>query len=320
MTEKGFLNTINEYCKKTGISTSNVVALFAMLQQPVESSKLVGSSYISKNALAIFKKDFSHMLMPTFNKLVLNSQNQQVANLAKKMVDKYSSFEPEQYGLNYEIIDLIMQSRQEPERSFDQFLCTQETLLNRVKILVNRFDLQGKKILLIGDDDFLSVALSTLGLADKITVLEIDKRIYQKINKMSKSLKLEIDIRLLDVKAKLPVELLNTYDVVFTDPPYTPNGVALFVSRAIQLLNFHNKSASIYFCYGNSEMGKERFVEIQEQITKMGLYLSTIYERFNQYTGADSIGNTSNLYVCQTTAKTKPVISGGCNEKIYTNN
>ena len=320
MTENGFLAIVNEYCKKTGISTKNIVRLFAGLGEPVASTKLTENSYISKNALALFKKEFATLLMPTFNKLVLNDHHKNIASLARKLIADSEMTDVTKIGLSDEILDLIMASRLDPERSYDQFSCTRETLQKRVQTFINQFDLHGKKILLIGDDDFLSIALAVTKLADQITVLEIDKRIFQTITKINKSIKLNIDIRLFDVKNKLDNNLLNSFDVVFTDPPYTPSGIALFVSRSIQSLNFHNKSARIYFCYGNSEMGKERFLEIQEQINKMGLYLSGVKEKFNQYTGAESIGNTSNLYVCEMTARTKPVISTAYNGKLYTNN
>ena len=132
-------------------------------------------------------------------------------------------------------------------------------------------------------------------------------------------MKLKIKTIQYDLREKLPQELLNSFDVVFTDPPYTTEGIKLFVSRSIQVLNEDNKAARIYFCYGNSDRAKERYLEIYRIIFESGLMIRWIFDRFNRYNGAESIGSASALFICEVTPRTHSIIKGGYkDDKLYT--
>ncbi|MCS7092315.1 MAG: bis-aminopropyl spermidine synthase family protein [Patescibacteria group bacterium] len=105
---------------------------------------------------------------------------------------------------------------------------------------------------------------------------------------------------------------------MFTDPLYTPKGINLFVSRAIETLDRQNQTARIYVCYGNSYRAKERFLPIQKVLTDSGLMLRWVFDRFNRYEGAESVGSASSLYIAKITPKTKPLIRGRYDKPIYT--
>ena len=107
------------------------------------------------------------------------------------------------------------------------------------------------------------------------------------------------------------------FDTVFTDPPYTPEGISLFVSRAIETLDKKNQTARVYVCYGNSDRAKERFLPIQDVLTDSGLMLRWVF-RFNRYEGAESVGSASSLYIAEVTPRTKPLIRGNYDKSIYT--
>ena len=122
-----------------------------------------------------------------------------------------------------------------------------------------------------------------------------------------------------DVHTTLPKNHQGKYDVVFTDPPYTSNGASLFLSRAVSALNKKNLAARIYLCYGTSDRAKERLLPIQETILIHGLITRWVFDKFNRYQGAESIGS-STLYICEVTPQTKTIISKDYHESIYTNN
>lgn len=172
----------------------------------------------------------------------------------------------------------------------------------------------------LGDDDFTSVAVAGLNLAHQVTVLDIDQRILETIGQISTEKELEIKTMAGDVRKPLPPEVIKGFDVVFTDPPYTPEGVSLFLSRGIEALDPENLAARIYFCYGNSDRAKERFLPIYESIFKNGLMVRYVFDKFNRYVGAESIGSASSLFVTEVTSKTKAGISGKYDKPIYTNN
>ena len=172
----------------------------------------------------------------------------------------------------------------------------------------------------MGDDDFTSVACANLHTAPVVTVLDIDKRILDKIDLISQVEELRINTDNYDARKTLSPANLGKFDVVFTDPPYTTDGIKLFVSRAIQALDPKNHAGRIYICYGNSDRAKERFLPIYELFTASGLMVRWVFDKFNRYRGAESIGSASSLFVIDVTDKTKPLVTGNYDKPIYTNN
>ena len=171
----------------------------------------------------------------------------------------------------------------------------------------------------MGDDDFTSISVARLGKAVEITVLDIDDRILDKIKLISDKLSLNIKTVKHDLAKALPKDLINRFDVVFTDPPYTAEGISLFLSRSISSLNRNNMAARIYLCYGNSDRAKERFLLIYRSIIDSGLMLRYVFDKFNRYFGAESIGSTSSMFVLDVTPKVKAIIKGDYDNPIYTN-
>ena len=107
--------------------------------------------------------------------------------------------------------------------------------------------------------------------------------------------------------------------MVFSDPPYTTDGIKLFVSRAIQALDPSNQTARIYVCYGSSDRAKEKFLPVNEIFSNSGLMVRWLFDKFNRYQGAESIGSASSLFILEVTSKTKPLITGKYDKPIYTN-
>ncbi|KKQ83340.1 MAG: hypothetical protein UT06_C0023G0004 [Candidatus Woesebacteria bacterium GW2011_GWA1_38_8] len=155
-------------------------------------------------------------------------------------------------------------------------------------------DIAGKRLLFLGDDDFTSIAVANIRKASGVTVLDIDNRILDTIGNMIINEGLEINLENYDARKALPTTYNQKYDVVFTDPPYTPEGIELFVSRAV--------------------------LPIHEVFTSSGLMIRWVFDKFNRYHGAESIGSSSSLFVLDTTSKTKPLITGNYDKPIYTNN
>jgi len=179
-------------------------------------------------------------------------------------------------------------------------------------------DTRDKRALFLGDDDFTSVAMANIRSAKNVAVLDIDERILISIGGIAEELGLEINKTKHDLRKPIPAELKGQFDIVFTDPPYTPEGISLFVSRAVEALDKKNQAARIYVCYGNSDRAKERFLPVQETVTNSGLMIRYVFDRFNRYEGAESIGSSSSLYVAETTPKARPSLKGNYDKPIYT--
>ena len=159
-------------------------------------------------------------------------------------------------------------------------------------------DVEGKRIVLLGDDDGLSLVLAHLNCAREIFVIDIDPRILEFINKFAKEKNYEdvLNTCLWDIRSVFPAEWLNKYDTFEMDPPYTVPGFKLFVDRAISLVD-PEKSFRGYISFGN----KTPFETwgCQEHLNSSGLIVKEFIPSFNRYIGATIIGNSSNLYVIE---------------------
>lgn len=160
------------------------------------------------------------------------------------------------------------------------------------------------------------MATALVGKAKKITVFEIDDRLNKLITQISKENNLNIEVIRQDLRQPILQEYFNKYDIIFTDPPYTIEGVNIFLNQAINLMK-KNFLGRIYLCYGNSDRAREREVEIQKLILDHNLIIKAKLNHFNQYYGAESIGSQSSLYVLDWTPSTKIIKSNS--KKLYTN-
>ena len=205
--------------------------------------------------------------------------------------------------------------RPHPYTWLDQAFCTPETAVLRALFMLEEGDVEGRRIIFLGDDDLTSVATGLLKVSKEITVIDIDDRILKLIDDISESEGIGIECIHHDLRQPLPDRLKNKYDVVFTDPPYTITGLKLFLSRGIEALR-RRKCASIYLAFAHKP--PEEMLDLQAAINEMNLLFREIIPRFNRYEGAEMFANTTMLVKIETTEGTHPSIVGPYEEKIYT--
>lgn len=207
------------------------------------------------------------------------------------------------------------EKRPKPLTEIDQAFGKPITAISRAYLMLQNDDLEGKNILLLGDDDFTSLAISLLKTTAKITVLDIDQRLLDLITNISKENGFIINCNKADFREQLPTNLLGKFDTVFTDPPYTLSGLKLFLSRAIQLLK-PESNKKIYLAFVHKPPTEQ--LAIQELIISMGLAIQQLIPGFNLYEGAEMHGNTTYLCILTTTDRTKILVEKEYLEKIYT--
>lgn len=324
---KNVRERINQVSRETGVPTKKVLDfLFALgTGEPVENNELIQRIGVSRNAFSQVKELLSSLLIPTSNRTQLDTETiREIQSCFERDYKPeevlWAILEDENYRRSIELLEKYTSQRPSPERRYDQFTATIETTAKRASLLSFFGDVKGKKLLFLGDDDFTSVAVANIGGAKKVMVVDIDGRILSKIETASRNHGLGIETIKYDARQKLPTELRDEFDVVFTDPPYTTEGIQLFVSRAVELLDRNNRAARVYACYGNSDRAKERFLPIYEVFTNSGLMMRWVFDKFNRYQGAESIGSSSSLFVAEVTPKAKPIIKGNYDRPIYTNN
>ena len=207
---------------------------------------------------------------------------------------------------------MISELRPEPKRKFDQFGVTEETLEARANFLAEGGFLKDSKILFLGDYDLTSLACLRQRDNSEIWVLDIDGEVLEVVKKESNH---GIFTAQHNLATPLPKRLSSSFDLVFTDPPYTPEGVSLFLSRSIEAL-VKGGRGRILLSYGS--LDPARVLAVQQKILGSGLIIEELRPRFNEYTSAKTIGGISSLYVLTPTPKARSLIRGEYSGKIYT--
>ena len=205
--------------------------------------------------------------------------------------------------------------RPAPLPQLDQAHATPETALRRALYMLEMGDLSGRSALFLGDDDLTSVAAGLLGVAKRLTVVDVDERLLDVIMEISEKGGLGIECVHHDLRDPLPEGLAGEFDTFFTDPPYTPEGLRLFLSRGIRALR-RRKTASAYLAFADKP--PLEMLEVHEAILGMGLYVEELIPRFNEYEGAEIFANTTFLARLKATEEAEPAIRGPFRGEMYT--
>jgi hypothetical protein len=200
-----------------------------------------------------------------------------------------------------------------PLSSLDHVQATAETVLNRAVWLDSTYDLAGKRLLCLGDHDLTSLAVAAVNPNVSVTVVDLDERLLEFID--SRAAARELDVRTLhcDMRFGLPTSVLESFDLVFSDPPYTPEGMGLFAGRAVEALG-DIADGRILLAYGFSDRTPALGLKVQQELQKLGLVFEAILPAFHRFDGAQAIGSAADLYVCRPTGRR--AVSGGT--RIYT--
>lgn len=213
------------------------------------------------------------------------------------------------------ILKEVSERRGPAKRQYDQFFANLDTVIDRALLLKKQGNLYKRKLLFLGDDDLTSIAAAVIAQDCQFLVLDIDEELLKLINEINQKYSLRINTQLFDLRNAPTQEMRNQFDLVFTDPPYTPQGVSLFLNQAITFLK-KSLVSQIYLCFGTSARAKEREVVIQKIINERGLVIDEKIPGFNKYFGAESIGSTSSLYILTYTPQSK-IIKDGI-DRLYT--
>jgi predicted methyltransferase len=213
----------------------------------------------------------------------------------------------------------------EAKPELDQTHCTVDTKISRVLALHEAGALAGTRILLLGDDDLVSVAIarfaarhaaaSPAGRVRQLTVLDTDQDVLDGIGARTAGRGLDIRLVRHDLRQPLPADLVGAFDVACTDPPYTVAGAELFLSRAVAALA-PGGGQHVFFSFGARRPAD--MLRTQQLIAGLGLVLRGLTPNFNEYVGAGVLAGTSHLYHLRTAAGAEPLITGAYDGPLYT--
>lgn len=203
--------------------------------------------------------------------------------------------------------------------SLDQSHCTVETKLRRIALLYQLDILPAESVLILGDDDLMSLSLLAAGaalgrpVARRIAVVDVAAELLDFIG--SEVHGAEVERYRHDLRDPLPERLRGRFDVAMTDPPYTTEGARLFLSRVVEGLH-PGPGRSVAFSFGPK--GPDDALEVQQVLTELGLAVQATYRGFNEYLGSGLLGGTSHLHWLVTTAATATTVPGRYPGPLYT--
>ncbi|CUS84318.1 hypothetical protein JGI3_01387 [Candidatus Kryptobacter tengchongensis] len=186
-----------------------------------------------------------------------------------------------EYQKIFETYKNIVKNRPLPSIEYDQGFISAEDAMRRAIFMYERGDIENKAVFILGDDDLVSIAIGLLGVSRKITVLEIDKRLTDFINDVSKEYNLNIKTITHDVLDSFPKKEMNKYDTFLTDPVETLEGFILFTYRCMQALKKRNSAG--YFGLTHIEANLEKWYHIQKFILSTGMVITDIIRDFSYY-------------------------------------
>jgi hypothetical protein len=165
-------------------------------------------------------------------------------------------------------------------RRHSQNPCTTVTVRRRVEILRGLCRLE-EPVLVLGDDDFLSVALAEAGYGD-VTALDIDATLIRKLNDEATRRGLTIKAQVQDFLAPLPDGLVRPYRVAVFDPMCTVEGVRFFTEAALRLTG--DSPETTYFLNTHlMSLLRPGLAELKAFLEDKDLEVSSFYPAFNVY-------------------------------------
>lgn len=196
-----------------------------------------------------------------------------------------------------------------PLADLDHVQATPETVLARVRFLHERYELERCRVLLLGDHDATSLAFRVLGAAPReLAVVDVDQR--------QLAFLAGVDTWFADLRVGLPKPLRGRFDIVLTDPPYSPAGVGLFAARALEAAK---REARVLVAYGYPERSPALGLKVQAELSALELVYEAVLPDFNAYDGALAIGSRAALYVLRPTKRSAKIAARrGARNALYT--
>ncbi|MDE2997952.1 MAG: bis-aminopropyl spermidine synthase family protein [Gemmatimonadota bacterium] len=217
-------------------------------------------------------------------------------------------------------MEALGQRRPAVDVRLDQSHATAETALRRAIFLYEHDGLEGRDVLILGDDDLTSLAIGLLadflGISvRRVVVLECDPRLVAFLSAASRETGQAVEAVEHDLRADLPGNLLGGFDLFFTDPPYTLPGLSLFVSRGAAGLRPEVGKQGV-ICFGSRR--PDETATAVGTITDTGLAPVEIVPDFNRYAGAQMLAGVSHLIRTVATARLSPRVNGFYEGSLYT--
>ncbi|SHK37297.1 bis-aminopropyl spermidine synthase family protein [Rhodothermus profundi] len=176
----------------------------------------------------------------------------------------------------------ICKQRPEAIQAYDQGFVTEATTLSRIAFAWHRGDLEGKTIIVLGDDDLMSIAAALTGAPARILAIDIDERLIQFINEVARREGLDrLEAVRYDLRDPLPTSWLRSFDTFMTDPTESFLGFKTTIERGLMALR--GPGCAGYFGLTHVESSYEKWARIQRFLLDSGAVLTDLLDDFSAY-------------------------------------
>ena len=205
---------------------------------------------------------------------------------------------PEELRASVDRLAAIIADAPPVDVTLDQCPCVPETAMLRALLMLKNGALEGRRVLILGDDNSLSVAIGLAGRALRqgdltrgVTVIESDPRRVAFLRAAAASEEIAIDVVAHDLRDPAAGRgSRGAFDVVATDPPYTLAGANLFLGRGAEALT---GDGACYFSF--TQWPASQLAELQRLFLDLGFAVRAVHQGFNRYLGASVLGNVGDL-------------------------
>lgn len=201
----------------------------------------------------------------------------------------------ESYKKEFEKFKSIFRNIPRAIEKYDQGSMRPEDAFSRAMFINERGDLIESDMLIIGDDDLISIASIILGPPRRIVVMEIDERITQFIKNVTEKLDYDVEVVVYDVRKELPEKLKRKFDVFVMDPVDNLYALKIFISRGVSALK--GEYCTGYFGISYLEISLKDLHEIERTLISMNMVITDIIRKFSIYPWKHNIEIYKNHFV-----------------------
>lgn len=185
----------------------------------------------------------------------------------------------------------IANERPKVKKEYDQASMTTGSVWARVAYMEMRDTLKGSSVLIIGDDDLISIALGLTGKPGRITVVEIDPELTAFIEGVADREDLPIETVTLDIREPLPEDLKRSFDILSTEPSETLDALRVFVGRGISALKGEGSSGYVGLTRREASLNKWQAFE-RMLLEEFSVVITDAIRNFTEYTHWDYFRET----------------------------
>lgn len=183
--------------------------------------------------------------------------------------------EPQTPPLDFELVRQFF-DRPAMKHRYEQQFCIPLTTQQRAALIIQTMK-PGSRVLVLGDDDLVSLALIHMTDQLKVDVLELDEDLVEFLHEKGGD---RLNVLECNLRYGVPDSMKKVYDCVTTDPPYAKDGMRFFLQCARDSMAEGPDSRLFLTTYpGLLEGPDELFSDIEE----LGMDILQTRKHFSRY-------------------------------------